>query len=169
MRRLKDYLHVVAWQLGLAYIALWAVAFVVLDYGAQIFEGACRPIGARFLFYWSCDPSSPLAFAADIANSTLTATVWAPVYVAAATVRPDAIALAVPILLIHLIGLPAALLVCIRMLARMVQAPRWLAKRRGAQDGAEPPPRLRTLPPASPSAFPKVKPRDTFGLRGRKS
>jgi hypothetical protein len=168
MRRLKDYLHIAAGQLGLAYIALWAIAFIVLDYGPHLFAGACRPIGTAFLFYWSCDPSSPLHFAADVANTALTATVWAPVYVAAATVRPDDLAIAAPILLVHLIGLPTALLVSIRLLARLVQMPRWLTRRRaehGEED--EPMPPLRVLPP--PAALPKVKPRDTFGLRGQKS
>lgn len=168
MRYLKTCLHVAAWQLGLAYIALWAITFVVLDYGPSIFEGACRPVGAKLLFYWSCDPSSPLAFAAGVANSALTATIWAPVYVAAATVNPDAVAIAVPILLVHLIGLPTALLVSIRLLARIVQAPRWFAGRR-AQDHDDAMPRLRALPPAASSALPKLKPRDTFGLRGQKS
>lgn len=166
MRRLKDYLHVAVAQLGFAYIALWAIAFVVLDYGPRIFDGACRPVGAQLLFYWSCEPSSPLAFVAAVANSALSVTVWAPVYVAAATVRPDTLALAIPILLVHLAGLPAALLVSIRSLARIVEMPRWLAKRRCPQSDDTLPP-LRILTPAPPAA-PRVKPRDTFGLRGRK-
>ena len=85
--------------------------------------------------------------------------------------RPDAIAIALPILLVHLVGLPTALLVSIRLLARIVQVPRWFASRHAQDnddaDDALPP--LRTLPPAAPSALPKVKPRDTFGLRGLKS
>lgn len=168
MRHLKNYLHVAAWQLGLAYIALWAIAFVVLDYGPSIFDGACRPVGAKLLSYWSCDPSSPLAFAAGIANTALTVTIWAPVYVAAATVHPDAVAIAIPILLVHLVGLPTALLVSIRLLARIVQVPRRFAGRH-ARDGDDALPPLRALRPATPSALPKVKPRDTFGLRGQKS
>lgn len=169
MHRLKTYLQIAIWQVGLAYIALWAVTFVVLDYGPHLFDGVCRPIGAAFLFYWSCDPSSPLAFAAGIANTTLTATVWAPVYLAAATVSPGAIALAIPIMLVHLIGLPAALLVSIRLLARIVQMPRRLAGRHATDSDDDPLPALRMLPPPAPSALPKVKPRDTFGLRGQKT
>jgi hypothetical protein len=169
MHRLKRYLQIAVWQVGLAYIALWAITFVVLDYGAHLFDGACRPVGATVLFYWSCDPSSPLAFAASIANTALTATVWAPVYVAAATVSPGAVALAIPILLVHLIGLPAALLVSIRLLARLVHAPRWFAGRRAPDRDDDALPPLRMLPPPSPSALPQVKPRDTFGLRGQKT
>lgn len=168
MHRLKNYLQIAAWQVGLAYVALWAVAFIVLDYGPHLFDGVCRPVGTKLLFYWSCDPSSPLSFLADIANAALTMTVWAPIYVAAATIRPDAIVLAVPILLVHLIGLPTALLVTIRLLASVFQAPRWIA-RRGANEGEEALPPLRTLPPPPPSALPTVKPRDTFGLRGQRT
>jgi hypothetical protein len=166
MHRLKTYLQIAVWQVGLAYIALWAITFVALDYGPHLFDGVCRPVGAKFLFYWSCDPSSPLAFAAGIANTALTVTVWAPVYLAAATVRPDALALAMPILLVHLIGLPAALLIAIRLLARIVQVPRWLSGRRAPDRDDELPP-LRMLPP--PAALRQVKPRDTFGLRGQKT
>jgi hypothetical protein len=172
MPRLKSYLHIAAAQVGFAYIALWAITFVMLDYGPHLFAGACRPVGVKLLFYWACEPTSPLVFIAGIVNMALTVTVWAPVYVAAATVRPDAIALAAPILLVHLVGLPAAILVSIRLLARMFQAPRWIARRRG-QAGAEDDgrnddawPPLRALP--APLARPKVKPRDTFGLRGQK-
>jgi hypothetical protein len=167
MRRLKIYLSAAASQLGLAYLALWAVTFVVLDYGPHIFGGACRPSGSQLLYYWTCEASWPLAFVAAIANTALSVTVWAPVYVAAATVRPDALALAIPILLVHLIGLPAALLVSIRALAQIVEAPRWLAKRR-SPDNEDASPPIRLLAPAPPSA-PKIKPRDTFGLRGLKS
>ena len=45
MHRLNSYLRVAAWQLGLAYIALWAITFVVLDYGPIIFDDGCRPVG----------------------------------------------------------------------------------------------------------------------------
>jgi len=86
--------------------------------------------------------------------------------VAAATVRPDAITLALPILLLHLIGLPAALLVSIRALARLIETPRWLAKRRGSGNGEEAPHPLLVFVPA-PSAAPPVKARTTFGLRGQ--
>jgi hypothetical protein len=166
MSRLKAYLHIAVSQLGLAYIALWAVTFAVLDYGPHVFAGACRPVGSQLLFSWSCDAGSPsLAFVAAVANAALSVTVWAPVYVAAATVRPDALMLAFPILLVHLIGLPAALLVSIRMLARVVQMPRWLGRRRAANPGEMQPP-LRILAPAPPSA-PRIKPRNTFGLRGQ--
>ncbi len=167
MSRLKAYLHVATLQLGLAYIALWAITFVALDYGPHIFGGVCRPVGSQLLFYWMCDSASPLAFVAALANTALSVTVWAPVYVAAATVQPGAIVLAVPILLVHLIGLPAALLVSIRSLARIVQLPRWLTKRRDSSDDEPASPPLRVLAPSQPAA-PKIKARTTFGLRDHK-
>jgi hypothetical protein len=167
MPRLKLCLHVAAVQSGLAYIALWAITFLVLDYGPLIFDGACRPVGSQLFFYWSCEASSPLAFAASIANTALATTVWAPISLAAATMRPDAFVLAIPILLVHLIGLSAALLLAIRLMVRIVDAPRRLRKA-SAQDGDNTMPPLRTLAPA-PRSAPKVKPRDTFGLRGAKS
>ncbi len=119
MRRLKDYLKLITWQSGLSYLALWAVTFWTLDEGALVFgnSGVCHPDEAKVLFYWVCDPSSPLSWLASIANVALTATVWAPVYVAAASVQSDAMAIAVPIVAVHVIGLPLGLFVLMRMMA----------------------------------------------------
>ncbi|HWV51929.1 hypothetical protein [Pseudorhodoplanes sp.] len=79
MSRLKAYLHVAVLQFGLAYIALWAITFVALDYGPLMFGGSCQPRGSQLFFYWVCDSASPLAFIAAVANTALSVTVWAPV------------------------------------------------------------------------------------------
>ena len=119
MRRLKDYLKIVAWQTGLGYLLLWAITFWTLDDGARVFgrSGVCLPDEAKVLFYWVCEATSPLSILASLANVALTVTVWAPVYVAAATVEPDAMAIAVPILAVHVVGLPLGMFVLIRMVA----------------------------------------------------
>jgi hypothetical protein len=116
MQRLKDYGRFLLWWSGLGYIALWATTLVTLHHGATLFgrSGLCRPDAAQVLFYWVCDAGSGLALLAAIANVALTITVWAPVFIAAATVLPEALALALPIIAAHVIGLPAALLVMIR-------------------------------------------------------
>jgi hypothetical protein len=116
MQRLRDYGRFVLWSSGIGYVALWALTLWTLYRGAAVFgqSGVCRPQAIEVLFYWVCDPSTALGFVATIANAALTITVWAPVYIAAATVRGDALFIAVPILVTHMIGLPAALLVMIR-------------------------------------------------------
>jgi hypothetical protein len=131
MHRLRDYGTFVVWSSGLGYVALWCVTLWTLDHGAAMFggSGVCRPDLAKVLFYWVCDPASPRAFLAAIANAALTVTVWAPVYVAAAAVRPDAIVIAVPIVAVHLVGLPAALLVAIRLMLALFRAARRLSRR----------------------------------------
>ena len=98
---------------------LWAVTLWTLDGGATVFgkSGVCYPDEAKVLFYWVCDAASPLAILAGIANVALTATVWAPVYIAAATVEPDAVAIALPIVAVHVIGLPLAIFVLVRVMA----------------------------------------------------
>jgi hypothetical protein len=123
MRRLKDYLGILAWQSGLGYIALWAVTYWSLDWGPVVFgrSAACHPDSATVLFYWICDPSHPLAILAGLVNTALTITVWSPVYIAAATVRPDAVAIAVPIIGAHLIGLPTAIFVMIRIMLKFFE------------------------------------------------
>jgi hypothetical protein len=123
MRRVKDYIGVLAWQSGLGYIALWAIAYWSLDRGPTVFghSAVCHPDNAQVLFYWVCDPDQPLAILAAVVNAALTVTVWAPVYIAAATVRPEAIAIAVPIVAAHVVGLPAALFVMIRVMLKFFE------------------------------------------------
>ena len=116
MQRLKDYVGFLAWQSGLGYVALWAVALWALDDGFVVFaqSGVCHVEKAAVLFYWTCAPASPFGLLAAIVNTALTATIWAPVFIAAATVYPDAVAIAVPIVLVHVVGLPTAMFVLVR-------------------------------------------------------
>jgi hypothetical protein len=165
MRRISDYLHFLLWQAGIGYIAIWTLTLWTLGDGASLFgqSGVCHPDQAKVLFYWVCEPDSMLSILAMLSNTALTATVWAPVYVAAATVRPDAIAIAAPIVLSHVIGLPAALFVAMRALLVLVQWPRTLLRKKKVEAPLAPeavvvPERMRPLP--------RVKARTTFGLRG---
>src|SRR5262249_21375728 len=100
------------------YIAMWAVVLWALDDGFTVFgqSGVCHIDPAVVLFYWSCAADSPLAVLAAVVNAAFTTTIWAPVFVAAATVDADAVVIAVPIVLAHLVGLPTALFVLIRTL-----------------------------------------------------
>ena len=134
MQRLKDYARFLVWSSGLGYLALWATTLWTLDYGVALFakSGACRPDVGRELFYWVCDPASPLAMLGALANTALTFTVWAPVYVAAAVVQPELIVIAAPVVMTHVIGLPAALLVTIRTLVAALAAARWLVRGTGS-------------------------------------
>jgi hypothetical protein len=176
MRRLKDYCKFIAWQTGIGYLVLWAVTFWTLDEGATVFgkSGACFPDQAKVLFYWVCDASSPLTILAGVANAALTATVWAPVYIAAATAQPDAAIIAGPIIALHVIGLPLGIFVLVRLLAAALGL--W---RLGGAGRAGDLRLARVMPavaapdaPAAPvrPAMPprvQVKPRSDFGLRGR--
>jgi hypothetical protein len=187
MRRLRDYCRFVAWQAGIGYLVLWAVTFWTLDEGASVFgkSGVCFPDEAKVLFYWVCDPASPLTILASVANAALTATVWAPVYLAAATAEPGAITIAGPIIALHLIGLPLALFVLIRLLAAAFDLRRWVGWGSGAapEVAAATPPAVAAQPPAAAEAVaplplqprarlspcPKVKARSEFGLRGQET
>jgi hypothetical protein len=163
MSRLWDYLHFLAWKAGLGYIALWCATFATLDHGPALFggSGVCRPDAAKVLFYWVCDAESPLSIAAAVANTALTATVWAPVYVAAATVRPEAIVLAVPIVMTHLVGLPTAIFVTLRMLTGLLG----LAKRRRTATVAMDAGRVPSRVAQATARRPAMPPRRAFGLR----
>lgn len=200
MRRINDYLKIVAWQTGLGYLLLWAVTFWTLDEGATVFgkSGVCLPDQAKVLFYWVCEATSPLSILASLANVALTVTVWAPVYIAAATVDPNAMSIAVPILAVHLIGLPLGMFVLIRMMATALDLRRRIPSRgRPHQDAMLHVPAAPVAAAAIPAAAMPVKglasffssapqmpkpaqpviarparavpPRSEFGLRSRKA
>jgi hypothetical protein len=142
------------------------VTFWSLDWGPIVFgrTGACHVDSAKVMFYWVCDPASPLTILAALANTALTATVWAPVYIAAATVQPEAIAIAVPIIATHVIGLPMAILVMTRLMLRFFAALRQVAGRDVAAAPAAAVDGQVLAPRHSPR--PQVPARHDFGLRG---
>ncbi len=173
MGRIKDYVRFIAWQTGLSYLLMWAVTFWALDYGAAVFgtSGVCHPDAAKELFYWVCDASSPLSILATVVNVALTATVWAPVYIAAASVQPEAMAVAAPIIAIHVVGLPLGLFVLVRTVAAVLDFGR--RKARGGSkeiagarstDSARPP-QAKAAKQAPPQPRKVVPPRSEFGLR----
>ncbi len=171
MGRIKDYVRFIAWQTGLSYLLMWAVTFWALDYGAAVFgkSGVCHPNAAKELFYWVCDPSSPLSILSTVVNVALTATVWAPVYIAAASVQPDAMTVALPIILIHVVGLPLGLFVLVRTVAAVLDFGRRKARGGGKEiarsaDLARPE-QAKRANPAPPQPRKVVPPRSEFGLR----
>ena len=175
MGRIKDYVRFIAWQTGLSYLLMWAVTFWAVDYGAAVFgkSGVCHPNAAKELFYWACDPSSPLSILAAVANVALTATVWAPVYVAAASVQPDAMAVAGPIIVIHAVGLPLGLFVLVRSGAAVLDFVRMKVRGGDAENavtqspGAAAPVQVKSMKSAPPRPRKVVPPRSEFGLRNR--
>jgi hypothetical protein len=182
MQRFKDYSNFVAWHAGLAYLLLWAVTFWTLDEGTLVFgKSGCYPDSAKVLFYWVCEAGSPIGILASISNAALTATVWAPVFLAAASVQPypDAAAIAALIIAVHVIGLPLGILAVIRMLAAafdwrsrlddrghrrapLAQAPGHVADAAAAPAAPEPASIQQIMPPRP---LQKVRPRGQFGLR----
>ncbi|MBI4274328.1 MAG: hypothetical protein HY659_06485 [Rhizobiales bacterium] len=136
MNRFRDYLCFAAWNSGIGYIALWAVTYWALDNGQAVFgkSGLCHVDESQVLFYWVCAPATPLAILASVVNTALTVTAWSPVFIAAATVRPDVIVIAAPIVLTHVIGLPTAIYVAMRVMLKVLQLPRRLIV--GAQQSA---------------------------------
>jgi hypothetical protein len=74
---------------------------------------------------------------ASAANGALTTTVWAPVYVAAATVMPAAVVVAAAILAVHVVGLPLAIFVVIRTMTEAFDTLRLLRRRGRAAKAAD--------------------------------
>jgi hypothetical protein len=171
MQRLKEYGRIIAWQTGLGYLLLWAVTFWTLDQGPAVFanSGVCHPDLNAVLFYWTCDPASPMQILASLANGALTTTVWAPIYMVAATVTPAAIVVAGWILAVHVIGLPLGLFVLIRGMTKAFDALRFVRSRiASTEPPATPAAPDRTAASADTLARPprrSVAPRPDFGLR----
>jgi hypothetical protein len=151
MQRLRDYLRIVAWQTGIGYLLLWAVALWTLEDGARVFgkSGVCHPDAAEVLFYWVCEGASPFAILAAVANAALTATFWAPVYLAVATVQPAAVPLAAFIIALHLAGLPLGLFVLTRLGAMLLDLVR---------SGRAPPPVPAKPAPSRPATTAEARP-----------
>jgi hypothetical protein len=169
MRRLKDYIGFIAWQTGFVYAGLWIVTYWGLRTGPMVFNASsvCHIEYTPVLFYWSCAEGTPIAVLAQVIDWALTLTVWTPVYVAAAAVDPDAVGLAGAIVAVHIFGLPAALLVAIRLLQVLSDSVVSLVFRRNADAGElSESARALALVRQAPRPRPPVQPRSTFGLRG---
>ena len=168
MRRIRDYLRFLVWNSGLGYIALWAITFWTLDYGQAVLGvwGGCAPDPNTVLFYWVCDSASPFSILAAVANSALTITIWAPVYVAAAIVRPEAIVLAVPIIGAHVLALGAAILVTVRLALAFFQLVRRRLRRKPDEFAATPVIAEAVVPLVPVAGHPpQIPAHRTFGLR----
>ncbi|NVO15933.1 MAG: hypothetical protein HXX10_18015 [Rhodoplanes sp.] len=184
-RRFEDDARLAIRQVGLAYVVLWGVTWWTLDHAPTLLgSGAgCRLESLSDLVVWSCTSGARLEVVADLVNGVLASTVWAPAVVLSAAAQPEVRLLAFAVVGLHLVGLPAALLVAIRFgvsvcdrIARRPPAgstPPALDAPTGdamspasgaAANAAAVPAGVVRLPPARP-ARPPVTPRNTFGLR----
>ncbi|MFL9828730.1 hypothetical protein, partial [Rhodoplanes sp. SY1] len=102
--------------LGVFYIALWGITWLILAYGGEVLrpDHGCRLEGLSALVLWRCTGGAHLPVVADLANGVLASTVWAPVVVLAAAVQPEVRLVAFLVVGLHVVGLPAALLIAIR-------------------------------------------------------
>ncbi|RAI30806.1 hypothetical protein CH338_26995, partial [Rhodoplanes elegans] len=102
--------------LGVFYIALWGITWLILAYGGELLrpDHGCRLEGLSALFLWHCTGGAHLPVVADLANGVLASTVWAPLVVLTAAVQPEVRLVAFLVVGLHVVGLPAALLIAIR-------------------------------------------------------
>ncbi|MFD2181239.1 hypothetical protein [Rhodoplanes azumiensis] len=176
--RLEADARLAVYILGIFYIALWAITWLILGHGAALLrpEQGCRLEGLDVLFLWRCVGETHLPVVADLANGVLASTVWAPVVVLTAAVQPEVRLVAFLVVALHVVGLPAALLIAIRAGETLCDR---IARRPAAGERAAPAPapddpgRTERTPRAASGAplapprpkRPPVTPRKTFGLR----
>lgn len=119
---LRHLVKSLAWTCGLGYIAMWLIVFLSLD-GAPIVRSSpsCTALDGVVMVFWTCELHTPLWFLANLVNIAMSYTVWAPVFLAVASVDPAVIFIASTIVGTHVLGLPACLYVMLRIFA-------WLAR-----------------------------------------
>lgn len=174
-RRLARDARLAVRLVGLAYMLLWLITWWVLDHGAAVLGPGtgCRLQRLSDLVLWRCTDVMPIPVVADLVNGVLASTVWAPVVVMAAAIQPEVRLAAVAVIGLHLVGLPAALLIAVRFGARLCDR---IARRAPADapagdptvaaraSVAEPADRRAAAAPVRAKRVPPM-PRATFGLR----
>lgn len=115
MPPVRSILRAALWSWGLGYVVLWGLAIWALGETHPLWrDPACRADANQVVFYFDCGRAGAIAALAMLTNWAFTFTIWAPVYIAAATVRADALAVALPVVASHVLGLPAAVYVAMR-------------------------------------------------------
>ncbi|MDC7789478.1 hypothetical protein PQJ75_20455 [Rhodoplanes sp. TEM] len=170
-RRLERDAQLAVRLVGLAYMLLWLITWWVLGHGAAVLGSGsgCRLQRLSDLVLWRCTDAASVHMVADLVNGVLASTVWAPAVVMAAAVQPEVRLAAAVVIALHLVGLPAALLLAIRFGARLCDR---IARRTPAGDAAPAARASRSGPATRRAAAPPVRakrvpptPRATFGLR----
>lgn len=109
---------------GLAFWLAWGIAaFVVLDGHPLHAVEACGPMDQTGIF-WECASGKLHVLIASTINALIVLTLAMPAFVVAANFDPAALPLALPGLMFHAIGLPAALFVLVRTLRRLLESAR---------------------------------------------
>lgn len=120
-------LKTIAWPYAVAYMGLWSVFMWFAQYGGVIRANAdCAQVPDAPLPLWTCSGDGFLSIAALVVDLALLLTVWAPAFVAAATVNAAAIPIAASLVAGHLLGLAASVYAMVRVFGwiihRMVRA-----------------------------------------------
>ncbi|RAI39140.1 hypothetical protein [Rhodoplanes roseus] len=179
--RFEDDARLAVRLVGIAYVALWLVTWWALGHGSAVLgpDRGCRLESLADVFMWSCTTGTRLHVVADLVNGALASTVWAPAVVMSAAMQPEVRLAAFAVVGLHLVGLPAALLVVIRFGTRLCDR---IARRGSAVSGPDTPPDdgapasggatlagattlTGCVQPLRRKARPPVTPRSTFGLR----
>lgn len=109
--------RLIAWGAGLSYISTWAMLLWFMTDGAFIRANpSCDPILLwDTLAFWSCGEPALAVTLANMINVALALTLWAPAFLAIALNDPAGWVIALPILVTHLVGLPSAAYVALRL------------------------------------------------------
>lgn len=111
------------WPYGLAYLAMWYLAVLGLDRnGFLATHPDCSIVPTMLSPLWYCGPSGPMWFLASLADAAMLLTVWSPAFAAAAWVNPDHVAAFLPILMVHMVGIVAAVYILYKAVSGLVLA-----------------------------------------------
>lgn len=113
-----------AWPYAAIYAGMWALAIATVRGAAFLsFYPGCVTFDTAVTPMWHCADSFFMGLLANLANASLMVTLWVPSFIMAGLVDPTSASIAVPILLVHAIGLPTTVYAIVRiMIALMEQA-----------------------------------------------
>ena len=114
---MRRFLTKLAWPYGIAYAMLWLAFLWFAADGALIRNNpGCSPIESAPLPLWTCSEFGATYLLTLLIDIALLAIMWAPVFIAAATVNLATVPLAVPLIFGHVMGVTALIYALIKAL-----------------------------------------------------
>lgn len=106
----------VAGPVGIAYLAMWALALATMDGGGPLTgDSSCISLHLGPTPMWYCDGGVIDWYAANLANAALLATIWTGVFVLDSTISHGHLGTLAPLMLLHAAGAPCAIHVLSRL------------------------------------------------------
>lgn len=133
-----------AWPYAVIYAGMWLMAIATVR-GMTFLsvDPYCATVATKITPLWYCTDGALMGLVATLANASLLVTLWVPSFIVVGLVNPYSAAIALPILLVHAIGVPTSVYALVRIAIALMEnvlspAARMLADRLRAIDRKQP-------------------------------